>query len=305
MAPGTRRRAAFKAAKRNGARESAFTPQNPTTIVDMQECRVITPSLFALVPGLREAMCCAAARRRRRRTARDRNAIMVSMSRSTGRARRTLRLRRGRAHWARETQSRARDGRRRDDRRTCASRLSYSAKSASRCHPKVFCSRRARAKQSLQAHVVCGAQGRQECRRSVCRLRHVRVAAGARSQECTRSMPTDRHWMRSADAARATQGLKPVTTEKRDLFKRPLSPANWPDSMPSFSIRRAWVPQRQANQLASSKIARIAYVSCNPQSFARDARVLVDAGYRMGTVTPVDQFLWSSHIELVASFHAA
>jgi 23S rRNA (uracil1939-C5)-methyltransferase len=58
----------------------------------------------------------------------------------------------------------------------------------------------------------------------------------------------------------------------------------------------------QATELVKSKIRRIVYVSCNPQSFARDARILVDGGYRMGTVIPVDQFLWSSHIELVAAF---
>jgi len=105
-----------------------------------------------------------------------------------------------------------------------------------------------------------------------------------------------------AAAARGTPGLKPVTVEKRDLFKVPLG-------VPELTKFDAVVldPPRvgalaQAKELAKSKIRRIVYVSCNPQSFARDARVLVDGGYRMGTITPVDQFLWSSHIELVAAF---
>jgi 23S rRNA (uracil1939-C5)-methyltransferase len=55
-------------------------------------------------------------------------------------------------------------------------------------------------------------------------------------------------------------------------------------------------------ELAKSGAGRIAYVSCNEESFARDARVLADAGYAMGPVIPVDQFLWSEHIELVADF---
>jgi 23S rRNA (uracil1939-C5)-methyltransferase len=60
--------------------------------------------------------------------------------------------------------------------------------------------------------------------------------------------------------------------------------------------------EKQVMQLAQSKVERIAYVSCDAESFARDARILVDGGYDMGIVTPVDQFLWSEHIELVAAF---
>jgi len=105
-----------------------------------------------------------------------------------------------------------------------------------------------------------------------------------------------------AAAARATRGLKPVTAEKRDLFKRPLS-------APELGAHDGAVldPPRagaaaQVAALARSKLARVAYVSCSAESFARDAKVLMDAGFRIGNVIPVDQFLWSEHIELVASF---
>ena len=60
--------------------------------------------------------------------------------------------------------------------------------------------------------------------------------------------------------------------------------------------------EAQARQLVLSKVARLAYVSCDAQTFARDARYLTQGGFRIGTVTPVDQFFWSSHIELVAAF---
>jgi 23S rRNA (uracil1939-C5)-methyltransferase len=60
--------------------------------------------------------------------------------------------------------------------------------------------------------------------------------------------------------------------------------------------------QAQATALAASFVRRIAYVSCNAETFARDARILVAGGYKLGAVIPVDQFLWSSHIELVAAF---
>jgi 23S rRNA (uracil1939-C5)-methyltransferase len=105
-----------------------------------------------------------------------------------------------------------------------------------------------------------------------------------------------------AEAARKTPGLKPVTTEKRDLFRTPLT-------VPELNRFDAAVldPPRagaeaQVKLLAASKIPRIAYVSCDAASFARDAAILVKSGFTMGDVTPVDQFLYSDHIELVAGF---
>jgi 23S rRNA (uracil1939-C5)-methyltransferase len=58
----------------------------------------------------------------------------------------------------------------------------------------------------------------------------------------------------------------------------------------------------QAEHLAQSGVARIVAVSCNPATFARDARIVVDGGYGLARVTPVDQFTWSAHVELVALF---
>jgi len=60
--------------------------------------------------------------------------------------------------------------------------------------------------------------------------------------------------------------------------------------------------EAQARELATSKVPLIVGVSCNPTTFARDARILVDAGYRLTRVTPVDQFHYSIHVELVARF---
>jgi len=97
-------------------------------------------------------------------------------------------------------------------------------------------------------------------------------------------------------------GLKPVTTEVRDLFKHPLTPGE----LAAFDAVVLDPPragaEAQARALAASRVRRVAYVSCDAASFARDARLLVDAGFTLGPVTPVDQFLFSSHIELVAGF---
>jgi 23S rRNA (uracil1939-C5)-methyltransferase len=105
-----------------------------------------------------------------------------------------------------------------------------------------------------------------------------------------------------AAAARSAQGLKPVTAERRDLFRRPLLSAelNKFDAVVIDPPRAG--AKAQTEQLAVSKVRTIAAVSCNPATFARDARTLIDGGYALKRVTPIDQFLWSPHIELVAHF---
>jgi 23S rRNA (uracil1939-C5)-methyltransferase len=98
------------------------------------------------------------------------------------------------------------------------------------------------------------------------------------------------------------QGLKPVTAEVRDLFKLPLTPAELiPYQAVVLDPPRAGAGA-QARMLAKSAVPIIAYVSCDAGSFARDALLLTQGGYQIGPVTPIDQFLWSSHIELVAGF---
>jgi 23S rRNA (uracil1939-C5)-methyltransferase len=105
-----------------------------------------------------------------------------------------------------------------------------------------------------------------------------------------------------AEAARGTPGLKPVATEKRDLFKQPLAGAELkPYDAVVLDPPRAGA-EAQIKALAASQIARIAYVSCDAASFARDAALLAEAGFVPGPVTPIDQFLFSAHIELVGGF---
>jgi len=99
-----------------------------------------------------------------------------------------------------------------------------------------------------------------------------------------------------------TPGLKPVTTARRDLFKNPFLAAelNRFDAVVFDPPRQG--AQAQSRQIAASRVPVIAAVSCNPGTFARDARILIDGGYRLISVTPVDQFRYSAHVELVARF---
>ena len=104
----------------------------------------------------------------------------------------------------------------------------------------------------------------------------------------------DRGW-------RGAQGLKKVSTETRDLFRNPVMAEDLRYDAAVIDPPRAGA-QAQTAELAASSVARIAFVSCNPVTFARDAKLLVDAGYRLDWVQVVDQFRWSSHVELVCAF---
>ncbi|TAV72536.1 class I SAM-dependent RNA methyltransferase [Rhizobium leguminosarum] len=102
-------------------------------------------------------------------------------------------------------------------------------------------------------------------------------------------------------AARNTQGLKPVTVEKRDLFRRPLMTQEFkPYDVVVFDPPRAGA-EFQCQELARSAVKKIVAVSCNPLTLARDLAILVEGGYRITQVTPIDQFLWTSHVEVVAT----
>ena len=103
---------------------------------------------------------------------------------------------------------------------------------------------------------------------------------------------------------RAGSGISQVSTETRDLFRRPLLS----DELARFGAVVIDPPragaQAQTRELAEAQVARIAAVSCNPATFARDAKTLTEAGYRLKWVQVVDQFRWSAHVELVAAFTA-
>lgn len=103
---------------------------------------------------------------------------------------------------------------------------------------------------------------------------------------------------------RMAEGLKPVTTETRDLFRRPLLP----DEMRKLDAVVLDPPragaERQVAEIISARVPKVAYVSCNPVTFARDAQAMVSAGYTLDWVQVVDQFRWSSHVELAACLTA-
>ena len=101
---------------------------------------------------------------------------------------------------------------------------------------------------------------------------------------------------------RGCPGLKTVRAIRRDLFNRPLRPAEMKGLDAAIMNPPRAGARAQAEQIAAGGPQRIAYVSCNPATFARDAQLLVEGGYALDWVQPVDQFRWSPHLELVGAF---
>jgi 23S rRNA (uracil1939-C5)-methyltransferase len=103
-------------------------------------------------------------------------------------------------------------------------------------------------------------------------------------------------------AAANTSGLKPIACQVRDLFRRPFMAADLKgiDAVVFDPPRQG--AETQARELAKSGVPVVAAVSCDAATFARDARILVDGGYKLVSVTPVDQFRYSFHVEMVGKF---
>ena len=103
-------------------------------------------------------------------------------------------------------------------------------------------------------------------------------------------------------AAASTPGLKPVTTETRDLFRHPLSPQELRavDAVVFDPPRQG--AEAQARALAMSRLRRILAISCDARTFARDAAILQEGGWQLASLTIVDQFRWTTHLEIAALF---
>jgi 23S rRNA (uracil1939-C5)-methyltransferase len=297
--PHSRRRAAFKCAKADGKTLFGFHAAQSHAIVDMRECRILTPTLFGLVAGLRDMMAALLA---------EGEKAELAVSESAGGADVAIR-------WSRKLNSRivsdiARFATELKLARVTANgetMVELATPSATFGRAQValpvdaFLQPTRLGEAVLQEKVLAGVSGAKSVADLFAGCGTFALVLAEKMR--VHAVETDGAALDALEAAaRAAQGLKPVTVERRDLFKLPLAGAE----LARFDAVVLDPPRvganAQAKELAKSKIRRIVYVSCNPASFARDASILVREGFRMGTVTPVDQFLWSSHIELVASF---
>ena len=295
----SRRRAVFKLARRDGKIQVGFHAAKSHVIVDMQECLVLTPSLFALTGILRLAMPAILKEGEacelhvtESATGLDlafRSPRKLTPSLSAQLAKRLNQPAIARILFNKELVL-----------ENQAPRVILVGAEV-RLPPHAFLQASREGEEALQAHVVALLKGAKHIADLFAGLgtftfalaRQARIHAVEQDGEALAAL---------AQAAKKTAGLRPITTEKRDLFKAPLMP-------PELKVYDAVLldPPRagaeaQARALAASSVPRIAYVSCDAASFARDTAILVQAGFRPGTVTPIDQFLYSGHIELVAGF---
>jgi 23S rRNA (uracil1939-C5)-methyltransferase len=135
-----------------------------------------------------------------------------------------------------------------------------------------------------------------------CGLGTFALAAGARGRPVAGFDADPEQVAALQGTIRAERLADRMSALRRDLFRDPLTPAELePFALAIIDPPRAGAPA-QSEALARSAVPAVAALSCNPQSFARDAARLAAGGYRLDRVTPIDQFTWSPHVELMALF---
>lgn len=299
VAPATRRRAALKVKAKDGKVLLGFHAARSHDIVDIETCRVLSPTLTALLPGLRACFAdlLAPAGDGDIRLTDSETGIDLSLRWRRPNDSDTL----GKlARWA-ATLKLARISVNGQAVVSLATPQVRLGKAAVALPPETFLQPTLDGEAALQAFVTDSLKRSKKVADLFCGCGTFTFPLAETAR--VHAVELEGVMLDAlAAAVKTTPGLKPITTEKRNLFKRPLS---------DFELKAydgvAIDPPRagaldQAKMLAKSNVARIAYVSCDADSFARDARVLGEGGYRLTRLVPVDQFLWSTHIELAAAF---
>lgn len=299
VAPQTRRRAALKARKQNGETKIGFHARQSHAVVDMHECHVLTPELFAAVGKLRVLM---------HAILREGEQAELHLTEADNGFDLSLNMKRANtpAVTAQIAQRAAQIGliRVTAGREPIAEFEAPRLKIANadvRLPPEPFLQSTAESERFLQNYVTANIGKAKSVADLFCGIGTFALLLAALAK--VRAFDSDAAMVAALTAAaRGAKGLKPLTAERRDLFRRPLM-AKELDAFDAVVLDPPHAgAAAQAEQIAKSNVARLVYVSCNPASFARDARTLIDGGFRLAAVTPVDQFLWSAQLELAARF---
>ena len=299
IAPFSRRRARLKAEKRTDKIAIGFHGRASHTLVDMRVCQILEPDLLDCVAGLRERLG---------RVLRNGDKIELFLAACANGI--DLALKGPLAHSPAVTAEFARWAAQLGlVRITLNGRLALLMSTPRLAiagvwiepPPEVFLQPTRAGEERLQ-HLVSDGLGKAK------RIADLFSGCGtftfvAAERASVHAVDSDRAALAAlADGARHGRGLKPVTCEVRNLAKLPLAPMelNRFDGVVLDPPRSGALAQSES--LGASKLKRVVYVSCNPATFARDARRLVASGFAIGVVQPVDQFLWSDHIETVTVF---
>jgi 23S rRNA (uracil1939-C5)-methyltransferase len=297
--PATRRRATLKALKGEDGVALGFHAAGTHDISDLYECFVLTPRLVALVPKLREmleALLRAGEFAELRLVDTDSGIDLSLRWHKTNDAATVAEL----ARWAAKLKL-ARVARHGETLIELARPMVRLGKADVFVPSEAFLQPTRQGELALQSFVLAALTGAKRVADLFAGCGTFALVLAERAR--VHAVEIDAAMLEAlAAASRATPGLKPITVERRNLFKHAISASDVSgyDAVVLDPPRAGALAQVHA--LARSKVERVAYVSCDADSFARDARILIDGGYRLMRVVPVDQFLWSSHIELAASF---
>lgn len=299
--PRSRRRASLRAVKRNGKLTLGFNAEASHRIVDMAECWILIPGLFELVAPLRALLKAALADGEGAGVTLTESDTGVDLLLTNVAARSLAEVERlndfAAAHDLARLSVEGSDG----VETVTATRLPSLRFGgvAVMLPPAPFLQATREGEAALQAAVLAAARGAEVVADLFCGLGTfalplaalAKVLAIDGSQNATDAL-----------AAGARMSGFNLLVEHRDLFRRPLNVAELArfDAV-VFDPPRAGAV-KQVAELAASRVTRVIAVSCNPNTFARDAAYLVQGGYRLERLWPVGQFRWSSHVELVASF---
>lgn len=296
--PGTRRRATFKALRRETGTQLGFHEARSHSIVDLEECRVLTPALAALIPGLRAMLT---------DILKPGESAELKVTDALGGADLSLR-------WARKNDPVTIAALARWADKLKLARISRHGEIlVEQIRPQVAFGP-ARVDLPREAFLQPTREGEAALQGFVTTaLAKAKKVADLFSGCGTFSLPLAQKASVHAVELEADHlealvqgsrqpGFRPVTVEKRNLFKRPLTVSELKsyDGV-CLDPPRAGA-EAQAQELAGAHVKFLAYVSCDAASFARDAAILIAGGYTLRRLIAVDQFLWSDHIELAAAF---
>lgn len=296
--PHTRRRATFRAVKEKDTLRFGFHEARSHSVVDIRECRVLTPGLEKLIPGLRKMFC---------ELMKNGQSADVKVTETEAGADIALRWagKADPAQMAQLAQSAQKLGVARITRNGAPMvemdrPFVHLGKGRVPVPPDVFLQPTREGERMLQACVKAALGKAKKIADLFCGCGTFTLPLAEKANVHAVDLAGDH--LKALEAAAKCPGIKPLTIEKRNLFKLPLSARELAayDGVVLDPPRAG--AEAQARELAQTKLKTIVYVSCNPETFARDAKILSDGGFQLKQLMPVDQFLWSTHTELVASF---
>lgn len=294
--PASRRRAVLSAVRSGGAVALGYHARRSHDLIDVAACIVLDPAIDEALPALRRMVALLEVDEARLTVLATRAGLDISVAADAKRLTPAVSASVGtlaaQSRWARVSV----DG---QPIVTRAAPVLDMGGIAVTPPPASFTQAVTQAEDAMRARVVAAVGKAKRVADLFCGLGAFSFALSRQARVA--AIDTDKPALAALTAAwRHAQGLKPIDVLPRDLFRDPLSPLELKDFDAVVLDPPRAGAEAQAKALARSDIPVIAYVSCNPTTLARDVRLLLDGGYVLEAVTPIDQFLYAGHVEAVA-----